>query len=185
MIRSLFKNSFLPKQPSYCGNGIRECQLGFSIPFCTADIDTMGTCILGKNKANYTEQPQLTRGSSQNRLGHMLTCSFKSQMSTHFLKRCFDRPAGCEPTDNLLKTQAGVCGIKVFVPVSTLDIMDKYPANRDQTFARLVPLTDISGKFHFPLRAAIPANCSGRQFSASYQLLRLWQFASFGARATI
>jgi len=123
-------------------------------------------------------------GGMQNRLGHILSCSFKTQVSPHFLKGRFDRPASCESTDDLREIKTDVSGIKVFVPVRALNIMDKYPANRNQPFACFVPPAGISGKFDFAIGAAVPTDCNRDQFSAGYQLLRLWQFLAIGTRSS-
>ena len=181
MIRSLCKNAFLPEQPSYCGDDVREGGLGLDIPLCTAKLNTMEPRMLGKNKANHAEQPQQARRGTQDRLGHILTRSFKTQMSPPFLKGRFDRPASREPAGDLPEAQADVGGIKVFVPVRALDVVDKDPANRNQSLACLVPAAGISGKFDFALRAAVPTDCSRDQFPAGHQLFRLWQFAALGA----
>ena len=185
MIRSLCKNAFLPKQSSHRCDGIREGGVGLDIPFRTANLNTMESCMLGKNKANYAEQSEQARGGAQDRLGHILTRSFKTQMSPHFLEGRFDRPASREPTGDLPEAQADVGGIKVFVPVRALNIMDKDPTNRNQSLACLAPATGISGKFDFAIQAAVPTDCSRHQFPPGHQLLRLWQFAALGAGAAV
>jgi len=185
MIRSCFKNTFLPKQSPYRGDGVREGRLSFNIPFRASYLDTMTSCMFSEDKANYAEQPKQAWGCTQNRLGHILSRRFKTQMSPHFLKGRFDRPAGCKPTDNLLETKTGVGGIKVFVPVCTLNIMDKNPTNRNQSLACFVPLTSTTDKFDSTIRATVPTDRSGERFLTGYHMLRFWQFAALATRSTI
>lgn len=174
MIRSLFKNASLPKQASHCGDDIRKARLSFDIPLCTANFDTMTSCMFGKDKTDHTEQAQQAWGGAQDRFGHILPRSFKTQMGAYFLKGRFDRPARCKPTGDLLKVEAGIGGIKVFVSVCALEIVNKDPANGNQSFAPFIPLACISGKFNLTVRAAVPTDGGRDQFSPGYKLLRLW-----------
>jgi hypothetical protein len=101
MIRSLFKNSFVPKQPSHGGDDIREGWFGFEIPLRTSNLDVMTPCMFGKDQADYAEQTQQARGRAQDRLSYVLPRRFKSQMSLNFLKSSFNGPGGRELADLL------------------------------------------------------------------------------------
>ena len=83
--------------------------------------------VLSKDQADYAEQTEQRRGSAQNRVGDILSWRFKAQMGTRLLKRGLDRPAGREPTDYLSGTEACIGGVKVLVPMCTLNVVDEGP----------------------------------------------------------
>ena len=127
MIRSLCKNSLLPKQSADGCDSVRKGGLGFGIPLCATQPDSMMPRVLSKNQAHHAEQPQQAWSGTQYRFGHILSWCFKTQMITNLLKRGLDRPTRGEPTDNLLRAQTGVRTVYVFVPMCSLDIMDSFP----------------------------------------------------------
>ena len=171
MIRSLSKNSFLPKQSSYGCDGIREGSLGFDIPFCPSYLDTMTPRMLSKNQADHAEQAQQTRGGTQYRLGDILSRRFKT-------------PAGRKPTGNLPTTEARIGGVKVFVPMRTLNIVDKNPTNRQQALAPFVPMPGTAGKLDTTVRATIPTDRSFGELTMYHHFLGRWQFTSLDSWPT-
>ena len=130
MMRSLFKNSFFPKQSPYGCNGIREGRFCFGIPLRPSYSDTMTPRMLSKNQAHYAEQAQQTRGCTQHRLGYILSWRFKTQVCTQLLKRGLYGPAGREPTGDLGGSKARNGSVEVLIPMCALNIVDKDPTNR-------------------------------------------------------
>ena len=181
MSRGLCKNSFLPKQSTDGYDGVRKGGLGFGIPLWATQPDGVTPRMLGKNQTHDTEQPQQTRSGTQDRLGRILSRRFKTQMTTHLLKRRLDRPTRGEPTDDLFRPEAGVRTVYIFVPMCSLDIMDKNPPHRNQSFADFVPEAGATDQLDPAVRSAIPTYRRGSPWAVRHHLLGGGQLSVFSA----
>ena len=83
MIRSLYKNGLLPKQSAGGCNGVRKGGLGFGIPLCAAQPDSMMPHVLSKNQAHDAKQPRQAGSGTQYRFGHILSRWISRRLVVH------------------------------------------------------------------------------------------------------
>src|SRR2546421_2678592 len=132
---------------------------GFAIPSRLSNRKRLAIQQVMSKDGHERKESQQGRSGAQN--GHIrpLALGLDAQMSTHFMKGDFDRPAQDKPLHDLGSLSILIGAKQGHWLILALWIANEDPTDRDRRNRRLIPQSRASGDLHLARGSPIPGQC--------------------------